>query len=58
MSEASPCQQAACAGWCSWAAAWVRLLITTKTWEGAVYHAGIGVLKRVGSAFQEGEGTI
>lgn len=36
MSEASLCLWAASAGWFSWAAAWVGLLATTKSWEGTV----------------------
>lgn len=36
MVEASLCQRAACAGWFSWAAAWVGLLATHKSWEGTI----------------------
>lgn len=41
MSEASLCQWAACAGWFSWAAAWVGLHTAIESWEGTVSQAGV-----------------
>lgn len=58
MSEASLCQWAACAGWFSWAAAWVGLLAAIESWEGTVSQLVFRVLEGLGSACQEGKGAI